>query len=336
MISSQSKKKFSNKILQWHKLHGRHDLPWQKNKDPYFVWVSEIMLQQTQVSTVIPFYIKFIEQFRTINELAAASEDEVMASWSGLGFYSRARNLHKTAKIIADQFSYKFPDKFNDLIQLPGIGRSTAGAILSFCFKKKFAILDGNVKRVLSRYYGIQANINLAKTEKYLWNISEHLLPDKSIDIYTQAIMDFGATFCTPKNPQCHSCPINKECIAKQHNLTEIIPLKNKAKTQKDRSTEFYIYECNKQILLVKNRTGVWNGLWLPPQKNYLSKKFNIHKQGERQCVFSHYRLKYKYFLIKIVNKKDLTVNGLWFDWREIPELGLPAPIKSLIINLSH
>lgn len=336
MIASQSKKKFSDKILEWYKHHGRYDLPWQKNKDPYLVWISEIMLQQTQVGTVIPFYIKFIDRFKTIGDLAEASEDEVMAYWSGLGFYSRARNLHKTAKIIAVQFSCRFPDSYENLIQLPGIGRSTAGAILSFCYKKKFAILDGNVKRVLSRFFGIQESINLTKTEKHLWDISEQLLPDNDIDIYTQAIMDFGATLCTPKKPQCDSCPINQTCIAKKNNLTGTIPIKNKTKTQADRSTEFYIYECNKQILLVKNRTGVWNGLWLPPQQNSLSKKYIIHKQGERQCVFSHYRLKYKYFLIKITNKKDLMVDGLWFDWKEISDLGLPAPIKSLMINLSN
>jgi A/G-specific adenine glycosylase len=148
--------------------------------------------------------------------------------------------------------------------------------------------------------------------------------------------MDFGATLCTPKNPQCHSCPMNQTCIAKQNNLTETIPVKNKTKTKDDRSTEFYIYECNKQILLIKNRTGVWSGLWIPPQKNYLSKKNNLIKQGERQCVFSHYRLKYKYFLIKITNKSDLMLDGLWFDWKEIPELGLPAPIKSLLISLTN
>ena len=156
MIISQSKKKFSNKILQWHNQHGRHDLPWQKNKDPYLVWVSEIMLQQTQVSTVIPFYIKFINRFQNIKHLAEASEDEVMSHWSGLGFYTRARNLHKTAIIIVEKYSCKFPDTFESLIQLPGIGRSTAGAILSFCFKKKFAILDGNVKRVLTRFLAFE------------------------------------------------------------------------------------------------------------------------------------------------------------------------------------
>ena len=336
MTISQSKKKFSNKILQWHKQHGRHDLPWQKNKDPYLVWVSEIMLQQTQVSTVIPFYIKFIDRFQNIKYLAEASEDEVMSHWSGLGFYSRARNLHKTARIIAEKYSCKFPDTFESLIQLPGIGRSTAGAILSFCFKKKFAILDGNVKRVLTRFFGIQESISLTKTEKDLWDLSEQLLPDDDIDIYTQGIMDFGATLCTAKNPQCHPCPINQTCIAKQNNLTETIPVKNKTKTKEDQSTEFYIYECNKQILLVKNRIGVWSGLWIPPQKNYLRKKNNLIKLGERRCVFSHYRLKYKYFLIKITNKSDLMVDGLWFDWKEIPELGLPAPIKSLLISLTN
>ena len=194
-----SKQKFSNKILRWHKQHGRYDLPWQKNKDPYLVWVSEIMLQQTQVSTVIPFYIKFIDRFQTINQLAKASEDEVMSYWSGLGFYSRARNLHKTAKIIADQYSCKFPDIFDNLIQLPGVGRSTAEQFYHFALKKKFAIFDGNVKRVITRFFGIQESISLSKTEKYLWRLSEQLLPDNDIDIYTQGIMDFGATLCTPK-----------------------------------------------------------------------------------------------------------------------------------------
>ena len=326
---------FNISIIKWHKKFGRHDLPWQKSKDPYHVWVSEIMLQQTQVVTVISYYQKFITKFKTIKALAQASEDLVLSMWSGLGFYSRARNLHAASIMIMKEYSGHFPDNFQDMIKLPGIGRSTAGAILAFCFNKPYPILDGNVKRVLSRVYGITTPINNSSTEKKLWLISEKNLPKKNIDIYTQAIMDFGATLCIPKKPKCNICPLTQSCIAFDKGLTAQIPKKNIVKKNDIKKTHFYIYEYQKQVFLVKNRSGVWNGLWLPPNEEIKLKNKEIIKYGHRQSVFSHYKLVFEYTFVKALSKPEIKLKGLWINWQDIQDLGLPAPIKKLLIELS-
>jgi len=325
---------FNVSIIKWHKKFGRHDLPWQKSKDPYHVWVSEIMLQQTQVVTVISYYQKFITKFKTIKALAQASEDLVLSMWSGLGFYSRARNLHAASIMIMKEYSGHFPDNFQDMIKLPGIGRSTAGAILAFCFNKPYPILDGNVKRVLSRVYGITTPINNSSTEKKLWLISEKNLPKKNIDIYTQAIMDFGATLCIPKKPKCNICPLTQSCIAFDKGLTAQIPKKNIVKKNDIKKTHFYIYEYQKQVFLVKNRSGVWNGLWLPPNEEIKLKNKQIIKHGHRQSVFSHYKLVFEYTFVKALSKPEIKLKGLWINWQDIQDLGLPAPIKKLLIEL--
>ena len=326
---------FNISIIKWHKKFGRHDLPWQKSKDPYHVWVSEIMLQQTQVVTVISYYQKFITKFKTIKALAQASEDLVLSMWSGLGFYSRARNLHAASIMIMKEYSGHFPDNFQDMIKLPGIGRSTAGAILAFCFNKPYPILDGNVKRVLSRVYGITTPINNSSTEKKLWLISEKNLPKKNIDIYTQAIMDFGATLCIPKKPKCNICPLTQSCIAFDKGLTAQIPKKNIVKKNDIKKTHFYIYEYQKQVFLVKNRSGVWNGLWLPPNEEIKLKNKQIIKHGHRQSVFSHYKLVFEYTFVRALSKTEIKLKGLWINWQDIQDLGLPAPIKKLLIELS-
>ena len=326
---------FNISIIKWHKKFGRHDLPWQNSKDPYHVWVSEIMLQQTQVVTVISYYQKFITKFKTIKALAQASEDLVLSMWSGLGFYSRARNLHAASIMIMKEYSGHFPDNFQDMIKLPGIGRSTAGAILAFCFNKPYPILDGNVKRVLSRVYGITTPINNSSTEKKLWLISEKNLPKKNIDIYTQAIMDFGATLCIPKKPKCNICPLTQSCIAFDKGLTAQIPKKNIVKKNDIKKTHFYIYEYQKQVFLVKNRSGVWNGLWLPPNEEIKLKNKQIIKHGHRQSVFSHYKLVFEYTFVRALSKPEIKLKGLWINWQDIQDLGLPTPIKKLLIELS-
>lgn len=331
----QKKPAFNISIIKWHKKFGRHDLPWQKSKDPYHVWVSEIMLQQTQVVTVISYYQKFITKFKTIKALAQASEDLVLSMWSGLGFYSRARNLHAASIMIMKEYRGHFPDNFQDMIRLPGIGRSTAGAILAFCFNKPYPILDGNVKRVLSRVYGITTPINNSSTEKKLWLLSEKNLPKKNIDIYTQAIMDFGATLCIPKKPKCNICPVTQSCVAYVNELTAQIPKKNIVKNNDIKKTHFYIYEYQKQVFLVKNRSGVWNGLWLPPNEEIKLKNKEIIKYGHRQSVFSHYKLVFEYTFVKALSKPEIKLKGLWINWQDIQDLGLPAPIKKLLIELS-
>lgn len=222
-------KSFADLLITWHAKSGRHHLPWQQSKDPYSVWVSEIMLQQTQVTTVINYYNRFMKKFPTIKALAYADEEEIMQLWSGLGYYRRARFLHEGAQMIMEKMEGNFPSEFNIMIKIPGIGRSTAGAIAAFSFNQKKAILDGNVKRVLSRYFLISEWTGLPKIEKKLWSYAESLLPNKNIDTYTQALMDLGATLCN-KKPQCNSCPIKKNMprISKKQSPSHTCPSPSK------------------------------------------------------------------------------------------------------------
>ena len=236
-ISAESAKKFSDNILSWYHQQGRKHLPWQQNKTPYRVWISEIMLQQTQVATVIPYYQRFMESFPDVVSLAKASEDQVLHHWTGLGYYARARNLHKAAKTIAEQYSGEFPTDIEQVIALPGIGRSTAGAILSLSLKQHHPILDGNVKRVLARCYLVEGHNAQAKYEKALWPITETLTPEKGVEFFNQAMMDIGATVCTRSKPKCDECPVNDSCLANATNEQANYPQK---KTKETNSREKY------------------------------------------------------------------------------------------------
>jgi A/G-specific adenine glycosylase len=215
---------FASRLISWQKIHGRHDLPWQNTTDPYAIWVSEIMLQQTQVSAVIGYYGKFMARFPTISDLANATQDEVLQHWSGLGYYSRARNLHHAAQTIVDEHAGQFPQDFNTIQTLSGIGRSTAAAIASFAFHQVQTILDGNVKRVLARHFAISGWTSAPKIEKALWQLAESLLPQSDMVAYTQGLMDLGATVCTRSKPKCAVCPLNESCLARQQNLTSVLP----------------------------------------------------------------------------------------------------------------
>ena len=215
----------SDQLIKWHKTSGRHNLPWQNTDDPYIIWLSEVMLQQTQVSTVLTYFNKFIKRFPNINTLANAKEERVLELWSGLGYYARARNLHKTAIRVSKNYEGKFPSSFDTLLSLPGIGRSTAGAISAFAFKKNKPILDGNVKRVFTRYFGIKEWAGKLSVEKELWEIATRNLPktNKHIHTYTQALMDLGATICRRNHPLCNYCPLQSKCISFEKNLTKEI-----------------------------------------------------------------------------------------------------------------
>ncbi len=213
-VSEKSAATFSQKIIQWYHIQGRKHLPWQQNKTPYRVWISEIMLQQTQVATVIPYYLKFMASFPTIKALAEAPEDEVLHHWTGLGYYARARNLHKAAKTIQQKYGGEFPKDISQVIELSGIGRSTAGAILSLSLDLPHAILDGNVKRVLSRCYKVSGYTGQAKYEKNMWQLTEQLTPYTDTAYYNQAMMDLGATICTRSKPKCEQCPLASTCLA--------------------------------------------------------------------------------------------------------------------------
>ena len=257
---------FTKPILQWWSEHGRKDLPWQKNKTPYRTWVSEIMLQQTQVKTVIPYFTKFISSFPEINDLANAKQSEVMSHWSGLGYYSRARNLHKAAVIIKNDYGGIFPRNYDDINALPGIGPSTAGAILSLNNIEPRAIMDGNVKRVLSRHFLVEGDLAKADSLRRMWKLSESCTPDNEYDVYTQAIMDLGATVCLPKKYQCDQCPVVKSCVARKEDKVDLIPQKKAKKQKRKIEYNFLVIRSEDRFLLEqRDAKGIWPGLWSFP-----------------------------------------------------------------------
>ena len=305
------------------------------------------MLQQTQVITVIPYFKKFIKALPSVARLADASEDEVMSHWSGLGFYSRARNLHKSAKIIVDQYSGIIPKRLDELTALPGIGRSTAGAILSLACIEPRPILDGNVKRVLSRFFNISGDLKLSNTNNKLWSLAAECLPEKDYSFYTQAIMDLGATICTSKKPQCAICPVKKNCTAFEKNLVSLLPTKP-IKKKKPKQTVFFLIlkDQDNNILLEKRENkGIWGGLWSFPEldstKNIeqwckkVSQDINNIEFGEViNHGFSHFDLEITPVVIDIKNTISLENHHVRFSKKQISKLGLPKPVKSLINQL--
>jgi A/G-specific adenine glycosylase len=315
---------FASRLIAWQHTHGRHDLPWQ-GQVAYRVWLSEIMLQQTQVATVVPYYQRFIASFPNIAALAAASEEQVLAHWSGLGYYARGRNLHKAAQIIAERFKGEFPRKFEDIVELPGIGRSTAAAICALAYHEHRAILDGNVKRVLARYCGIAGWTGEKKVEEKLWQQAEALLPppcrgrvgegvektststpiltfplhggrDDSIATYTQALMDMGATVCVRSRPRCAACPVQADCVAVQTERTAELPTPRPKKAVPERAAVFLLLMHGNDILLEKRPgSGIWGGLWCPPQfddeiaaRDWFERNGMEARGGERLEYFTH------------------------------------------------
>jgi A/G-specific adenine glycosylase len=332
---------FSHKLLTWFDAHGRKDLPWQHPKTPYRVWLSEIMLQQTQVTTVIPYFIKLIKSFPNIQALANAPVDDVMAHWAGLGYYARARNLHKTAHIIVAQHGGTFPSTFENIMALPGIGRSTAGAILSCAYDTPYAILDGNVKRVLARVGAISGWPGEPKTADKLWSIAEKLLPEERPADYTQAMMDLGALVCSRSKPKCEACPVQPHCKAFQTDSIASYPTPKPKKEKPVRDCVFVRLETPTHIALVKRPSpGIWGGLWCLPQHD-THKEASAFTQNLTAAAgtllaptfkhsFTHYDL---FFTVlhheveTLIETNDLT----WHDKAHLPKLGLPAPIKRIL-----
>lgn len=306
---------FNQKIITWFAVHGRKTLPWQKNPSAYRVYVSEIMLQQTQVNTVIPYFERFMTAFPNIKALSLASVDEVLTLWTGLGYYARARNLHKTAQIIQEQYKGRFPKDIQSLIALPGIGRSTAGAILALSQQQRHPILDGNVKRVLCRHFAIEGWSGHPTIEKELWEISDSLTPHKEVHHYTQAMMDIGATLCTRTRPKCELCPVKTSCMAKKHNRVSEFPYQRPKQKEKPKKSITVLLLISAQtgsrsatdpdsILLEKRPSrGIWGGLWslpeLPEQaslKNFCRERFNLkvdaaHSLQPIPHSFTHFHL---------------------------------------------
>lgn len=345
---------FQKMLLTWFDKHGRKDLPWQQNKTPYRVWVSEIMLQQTQVTTVIPYFLRFMTRFPNIQTLARAEEDEVLHLWTGLGYYSRARNLHRTAKIICQEYSGAFPQTLDALVTLPGIGQSTAGAILTLAMQQKATILDGNVKRVLTRLHGITQWPGEKAVLEQLWQIATRLTPNKRVDDYTQAIMDMGATLCVRGQPLCPQCPFAKHCLAHRQGIEKSIPQAKPRKTLPVREATMLILQHQQHVLLQKRpQTGIWGGLWsLPELSGTLSEKTiqaackaqfkltpkHISLQDSFRHTFSHFHLDILPAVITLRTRPAKIIDSeeqIWYNLQQSQTVGLPAPVKKLLRELT-
>lgn len=333
---------FARTMVDWQRLHGRQSLPWQNTQDPYRVWLSEIMLQQTQVSTVLDYFPRFLARFPTVAELAAAPQDDVLALWSGLGYYSRARNLHKCAQEVVARFGGQFPKQAELLQTLPGIGRSTAAAIAAFCFQERAAILDGNVKRVLTRVLGFAEDLALQKNEKALWSLAQDLLPDKPKDMprYTQALMDLGATVCLPRKVQCEVCPVSAICQAKGQGKPLAYPVKTK-KLKRTSATLWLLWAVNAkgQVWLQKRPDkGIWAGLFSLPVFDTEAQLLAAWPQGQAgpyiapwKHVLTHRDLHLHPVRMAGSAKDSPACEGQWVSAEAWPDLGLPAPIRTLL-----
>lgn len=340
---------FSSTLINWYAAHGRHNLPWQQDRSLYRVWISEIMLQQTQVATVIPFFQRFMARFPDARALADADQDEVLHLWTGLGYYARARNLHKTAQIIRDDFAGHFPENFDEVLNLPGIGRSTAGAILAQALNKRHAILDGNVKRVLTRLFAIEGWPGKKEIENQLWDIAESITPDQHLTEYTQAIMDLGATVCARK-PDCSVCPFSEHCVANQQGNMTDYPTPKKRKILPVKTTFMLVLKNSKGEILLHQRpsSGIWGGLWSLPEFNestldnlstWCESELGLSIQrpealSEFRHTFSHFHLD----ILPVIAQTNVLANHVmeadnrvWYNTQQPETLGLPAPVVKIL-----
>jgi len=323
-------------LLAWFDKNGRKDLPWQKPTTPYRVWISEIMLQQTQVATVIPYFERFMATFPDVTTLAQASLDDVLALWAGLGYYRRARFIHQAALAIVSDFGGMMPSSVDALTSLPGIGRSTAGAIVSLAFGKQAAILDGNVKRVFARYVGIYGDPSASKTQRELWQYAEEALPDARFGDYNQALMDLGALVCTRSAPACEACPLNKHCYALNNDATDELPEPKKRKTLPVRSKQFVLLRHNDALYLERRGPdGIWGGLWCTPIVDDLDDFITDLDVDTRVAqpmfrhTFSHFHLDIHPHEVALNTRPKLP--GQWFSVDELNRIGYPKPIARLL-----
>lgn len=337
---------FAARVASWQASHGRSHLPWQNTRDPYRVWLSEVMLQQTQVVTVLGYFARFLEKFPSVAALAAATEDEVFGLWSGLGYYSRARNMHRCAQQVVERFDGAFPHTAAQLQTLPGIGRSTAAAIAAFCFGERVAILDGNVKRVLTRVLAFGDDLSVAANERALWNDATTLLPPAdepaAITRYTQGLMDLGATICLPRKPTCLLCPVSDACAGLREGAPERYPVK----LRKLRRTSESLWMLRatdprgRTWLEKRPARGIWAGLYSLPvfesRDALLSALPSTCSQAKDEAPFLHVLTHKDLHLhpvkVECVGSFDLSDRGRWLDAREWAELGLPAPVRKLLI----
>lgn len=331
---------FSEHLIAWQKAAGRHDLPWQQTRDPYRIWLSEIMLQQTQVATVIPYYQRFLASFPNVGALAAAPIERVIEHWAGLGYYARARNLHRCARQIATIHAGEFPKTAEQLADLPGIGRSTAAAIAAFAFGRRAAILDGNVKRVLCRNFGIDGFPGLAAVDRRLWTLAESLLPEGDIEAYTQGLMDLGATLCTRSRPRCGYCPLAADCIACRDGRQAELPTARPRQALPERSSSFVLISDGQRLLLERRPPhGLWGGLLVPPEGEPAAvlTRLGLDALGQQALpplkhAFTHFRLILLPVLCTVLEATAVHEPGLaWVDLEKAAAAGVPTPIGKLI-----
>ncbi len=342
---------FAESLLRWHERDGRHDLPWQHPRSAYRVWLSEIMLQQTQVQTVIPYFLRFERELPNLPALAAAELDHVLALWSGLGYYARARHLHAAAQLCLARHNGELPDDFAALADLPGIGRSTAGAILAQAHGRRFAILDGNVKRTLCRFHGITGWPGSPAVEKQLWELAEQHLPQTQLADYTQAIMDFGATLCTRSDPACVLCPLQDDCVALREGRVAQLPESKPGKPLPERRTLMLLLrdESGRVLLTRRPPAGVWSGLWSLPEpedhdaaREFIARHARVDFEASIALApidhaFSHFRLRISPLLwtnataLARIGDNDDT---RWQALAALDEVGLPAPVRKLLESL--
>jgi A/G-specific adenine glycosylase len=340
---------FADRIIAWQKVHGRHDLPWQRTRDPYCIWLSEIMLQQTQVATVIPYYERFVRRFADVRALALAPIESVMACWAGLGYYSRARNLHRCAQQIADMHGGEFPRSVERLAQLPGVGRSTAAAIVALAFGERAAILDGNVKRVLARHFGIEGYPGSPKVEREFWQRAERLLPRNEIEAYTQGLMDLGATLCLARKPQCARCPVLRSCVAHRQGRIDELPVKSPRARRGTRGNALLWLRHREQVLLVRRpEQGVWAGLWSLPEFGDLGTLNDIVSdwpgRGRTLAPIDHALTHFDWRLaplrwdlparLSVAQRSRIEAavpGGQWVGQDDALAMSLPAPVRRLL-----
>jgi len=357
---------FSADLIAWQKIHGRHTLPWQNTNDAYRIWLSEIMLQQTQVAAVIPYYLRFLQRFPDVTTLAEAPTEDVMAHWSGLGYYSRARNLHRCAREIVTLYSGVFPDVPALLAELPGIGRSTAGAIAAFSYGTRAAIMDGNVKRVFARVFGINTYPGERKTEQYLWQLAESLLPPTSLQAemraYTQGLMDLGATLCTRQKPACERCPLADRCTARATGRVAELPIRKPKKATPRKYVVMLVVVDQHQVLLTRRpEHGIWGGLLSLPELDGFTAtahdfadsvdslvtiqeliRQSLDRFGELvSCIklrpfshgFTHFKLHVTPYRVSLAQRREMLGESdqVWVDVAQLDAVPLPAPVRKLL-----
>jgi A/G-specific adenine glycosylase len=347
-LNKQQSDWFSKQVVDWYHLHGRKTLPWQLAKTPYKVWVSEVMLQQTQVITVIPYFEKFMASFPDIIALANADEDQVLHHWTGLGYYARARNLHKTAKIVRDQYQGQFPETLEEVMALPGIGRSTAGAVLSLSLGQHHPILDGNVKRVLARFFMVEGWYGVKKVENRLWQLSEQLTPKNNVTEFNQAMMDLGASVCSRSRFDCQACPLNSRCAAFNAEQVTVFPHSKPKKAVPKKRCHQLIIQCDDKVLMEKRpSSGIWGGLFGFFEFNEASElELFLAQQGLTTeltllepftHVFSHFELTINPHVLKLAHIPDVVNERqlVWYPLDQSIEVGLAAPTKKLVKQMA-